>query len=233
MASREVVGDEYIAIALGIKIETVRIQRIRRKDFPKPIDPKARVKLFPRAAADRYISKYRAADAPEITPPAHLVIDLNKTVGLDYIARELRISLKTARTYAADGPQRPEGFPTPVNNWVARAEPLYDHRDADVFIASRLASSAFRRGRLNAAGATRTALKAAAATAELLGHEINLDNRRQLQHALFSERGLPSTEETASGPSVSTGALVALYKQHPDEVLQQVLIYRDVPLPTT
>jgi len=232
MAKHEVVGYEYIAVALGVKTQTVRVYKTRwPDDFPKAIDDRAQVKLVPRRDADRFIRKYRAAGKPETTPPAHLIIDLDKVVGLDYIAMHLNISLKTARTYAADTPQRPEGFPTPINTWTPHADPLYLQRDADIFIATRLIGSRRRRGRLNATPATPDALAAAAEVNRLLGREINLENRKQLQEALFGDRGLPATELTARGPSVSTVALLALYAQHPDPVLQQVLAYRGVVTP--
>ena len=225
MAARDHVGYDYLAAGLGVTIETIRIYRLRHKDFPTPVNPGQRSPLFARVAADRYITAHRRTDAPATTTPPPLKIDMTKVVDFAYIANGLKISLKTAYKYGTPTSSRHlPSFPNPIN--PGSRSPLFNKLEADVFIAGRLAAADNQKGRVRAAAINDTALAAAAEVARMVGREVDLESRVQLQELLFGELGLPATSLTSRGPSVSTSELLQLQQSNPNEVLRQILVYR-------
>ncbi len=60
----------------------------------------------------------------------------------------------------------------------------------------------------------------------LLGREVNLEDRAELQDILFRELALPATSSTSRGPSISTAELMELQSTDPHPVLHQLLVYR-------
>ncbi|PRB13731.1 hypothetical protein CQ040_20290, partial [Microbacterium sp. MYb54] len=100
MASRDLVGYDYIAAGLGLKgSQQAREYRHRHDDYPKPANPGQRSPLFRRVDADRYIDAHRKPGAPENPTPEPIKIDLTKLVDFSYLANGLQISLKTAYKY--------------------------------------------------------------------------------------------------------------------------------------
>lgn len=229
MASRDLVGYDYIAAGLGLATtKAAREYRHRHDDYPKPANPGQRSPLFRRVDADRYIDAHRRPGAPENPTPEPIKIDLSKLVDFSYFADGLQISLKTAYKYGTPtSSQYLPGFPDPITPAGVRT-PLFNKIEADVFIAGRRAAAENQKGRVRAAAIGPAALAAAEEVNRLLGREVNLEDRRQLQGVLFDELGLPATSATSRGPSVATAELVQLQETHPHPVLEQVLIYRGV-----
>ncbi len=232
MASRDLVGYEYIAAGLGLlHTKAAREYRHRHTDFPKPVNPKQRSPLFRRVDADRYIAAHRREGAAEITTPAPIKIDMDKVVDYAYMARELHVTLKTAYKYGTPtSGQYIPGFPDPITPAGVRT-PLFNRLEADVFIAGRRTAGENQKGRVRATAIDTHALAAAREVSRLLGREIDLENRKQLQEILFGDLQLPASAETSRGPSVATAALQRLFEEHPHPVLRAVLIYRGVQLP--
>ncbi|WP_449406865.1 DNA polymerase [Microbacterium maritypicum] len=232
MASRDLVGYDYIAAGLGLKSsQQAREYRHRHDDYPKPTNPGQRSPLFRRVDADRYIDAHRKSGAPEHPTPEPIKLDLSKLVDFSYFAEGLQISLKTAYKYGTptSGQYLP-GFPDPVTPAGVRT-PLFNKLEADVFIAGRRAAAENQKGRVRAAAIGPDALAAAQEIYRLLGREVNLEDRGQLQEVLFGDLGLPSTSSTSRGPSVATAALVKLQEANPHPVLHQVLVYRGAIAP--
>lgn len=229
MASRDLVGYDYIAAGLGLKgSQQAREYRHRHKDYPKPVNPGHRSPLFRRVDADRYIDAHRKPGAPENLTPEPIKIDLTKLVDFSYLAEGLQISLKTAYKYGTPtSEQYLPGFPDPVTPAGVRT-PLFNKLEADVFIAGRRAAAENQKGRVRAAAIGDTARTAAQQVYRLLGREVSLEDRKQLQEVLFGELGLPLTPTTSRGPSVATAELVKLQETNPHPVLHQVLVYRGV-----
>lgn len=227
MASRDLVGYDYIAAGLGLlHTKAAREYRHRHTDFPKPVNPQQRSPLFRRVDADRYIATHRREGAAELPPPAPIKIDMDKVVDYAYIARELHVTLKTAYKYGTPtSSQYLPGFPNPVTPTGLRT-PLFNKLEADVFIAGRRAAADNQKGRVRAAAIDATALAAAEEIYRLLGREVNLEDRAQLQEVLFRELALPATSTTSRGPSVATAELVKLQATSPHPLLHQLLIYR-------
>lgn len=232
MASRDLVGYDYIAAGLGLKgAQQAREYRHRHDDYPKPVNPGQRSPLFRRVDADRYIDAHRKAGAPENPTPEPIKIDLTKLVDFSYFANALQISLKTAYKYGTPtSGQYIHGFPEPVTPAGVRT-PLFNKLEADVFIAGRRAAAENQKGRVRAAAIGTTALAAAQEIYRLLGREVNLEDRGQLQEVLFGDLGLPSTSTTSRGPSVATAALVKLQETNPHPVLHHLLVYRGAITP--
>lgn len=232
MASRDLVGYDYIAAGLGLKgSQQAREYRHRHDDYPKPVNPGQRSPLFRRVDADRYIDAHRKAGAPENPTPEPIKIDLTKLVDFSYFADALQISLKTAYKYGTPtSGQYIHGFPEPVTPAGVRT-PLFNKLEADVFIAGRRAAAENQKGRVRAAAIGTTALAAAQEIYRLLDREVNLEDRGQLQEVLFEDLGLPSTSSTSRGPSVATAALVKLQETNPHPVLHQLLVYRGAIAP--
>ena len=237
------VNYDYIADQLGIGVETVRQyawyarKRERFLLFPKPVDPSARSPLFRKRDADRFIEDRRSTLAglkprgrERTRQPASLqpaIID-GATVGRDYFADRLGVSLDTVNLYAADdGGQALEYFPHPITP-ASHRTPLYRRSEADAFIERRVKESRGLRGRLRAVAITDEARAVAAFVAEQIGRPIDLESRAQLQALLFTELHLPETPMTGRGPSVSTRALRDLYVNHPHPILGKVLQYRNL-----
>lgn len=227
MASHDLVGYDYIAAGLGLKdAQQARVYRHRHTDYPTPVNPGQRSPLFRRVDADRYIDAHRRPGAAEIPAPEPIKVDLSKLVDFSYFAEGLQISLKTAYKYGSPtSGQYIAGFPEPVTPAGVRT-PLFNKLEADVFIAGRRAAAANQKGRVRAAAIGDTARAAAQEVSGLLGREVNLEDRKQLQSILFDELGLPSTSTTSRGPSVSTAELMKLQETNPHPVLHQVLVYR-------
>jgi predicted DNA-binding transcriptional regulator AlpA len=227
MASRDLVGYDYIAAGLGLRhTKAAREYRHRHKDFPKPVNTGQRSPLFRRVDADRYIAAHRTKDAVETQVPAPVQIDLDQVVDFAYFATGLQISVKTAYKYGTPtSGQYIPGFPDPVTPVGVRTR-LFNRLEADVFIAGRRAAAANQKGRVRAAAIDSTARAAAQEVARLVDRDVNLENRTQLQELLFTELGLPATSTTSRGPSVATAELQKLYEKNPHPVLRQILIYR-------
>lgn len=232
MASRDLVGYDYIAAGLGLKgSQQAREYRHRHDDYPKPVNPGQRSPLFRRVDADRYIDAHRKAGVPENPTPEPIKIDLTKLVDFSYFADALQISLKTAYKYGTPtSGQYIHGFPEPVTPAGVRT-PLFNKLEADVFIAGRRAAAENQKGRVRAAAIGTTALAAAQEIYRLLGREVNLEDRGQLQEVLFEDLGLPSTSSTSRGPSVATAALAKLQETNPHPVLHHLLVYRGAIAP--
>lgn len=232
MASRDLVGYDYIAAGLGLKgAQQAREYRHRHDDYPKPVNPGQRSPLFRRVDADRYIDAHRKAGAPKNPTPEPIKIDLTKLVDFSYFANALQISLKTAYKYGTPtSGQYIHGFPEPVTPAGVRT-PLFNKLEADVFIAGRRAAAENQKGRVRATAIGNTALAAAEEISRLLGREVDLEDRAQLQQVLFRELGLPETLPTSRGPSVATAELVKLQTTNPHPVLHQVLVYRGAVVP--
>lgn len=229
MASRDLVGYDYIAAGLGLlRTKAVREYRHRHTDFPTPTNPEQRSPLFRRVDADRYITAHRRPDAPERTTPAPLRIDLNNVVDFAYVATALNVSVKTAYKYGTPtSAQHVTGFPRPVTPAGVRT-PLFNKTEIDIFVARRRETGTTQKGRTRLSAHTPTTTAAAAEIERLAGRPINLESRNQLQQLLFTDLRLPLTAQTSRGPSVSTAALAALSVEHPHPILDQLLIYRGV-----
>lgn len=227
MASRDLVGYDFIAAGLGLATtKAAREYRHRHKDYPKPVNPGQRSPLFRRVDADRYIAAHRKPGAAENPVPAPIKIDLSKLVDFSYFAEGLQISLKTAYKYGTPTSERYiTGFPEPVTPAGVRT-PLFNKLEADVFIAGRRAAAENQKGRVRAAAIGDTARAAAQEVRRLLGRDVDLEDRKQLQEVLFGELRLPSTPSTSRGPSVATAELVKLQETNPHPVLHQILVYR-------
>lgn len=227
MANRDLVGYDYIAAGLGLATtKAAREYRHRHEDYPKPANPGQRSPLFRRVDADRYIDAHRKPGAAENPTPEPIKLDLSKLVDFSYLADSLQISLKTAYKYGTPtSGQYIPGFPEPVTPAGVRT-PLFNKLEADVFVAGRRAAAENQKGRVRAAAIGDTARTAAQEVYRLLGREVSLEDRKQLQEVLFGELGLPSTPTTSRGPSVATAELVKLQETNPHPVLHQVLIYR-------
>lgn len=232
MASRDLVGYDYIAAGLGLATtKAAREYRHRHDDYPEPMNPGQRSPLFRRVDADRYITAHRKPGAGDNTAPEPIKLDLTKLVDFSYFATGLQVSLKTAYKYGTPTSKRHlPGFPTPVTPTSVRT-PLFNKLEADVFIAGRRAAAENQKGRVRAAAIGPTALAAAEEISRLLGREVNLEDRAQLRVLLFDELGLPSTSTTSRGPSVATAELMKLQATNPHPVLHQVLIYRGAIAP--
>lgn len=233
MASRKLVGYEYFAAGLGLKVETIRIYRSRQTNFPAPVNPGQRSPLFDQAAADRYIAgRLKGAAIPRSEMPEPLRVDLSDLVDFAYIASELQISVATAYKYGTPGtPQHIAGFPTPVTSESFRTT-LFKRTEVDAFIARRRAAGATEKGRLRVAVIDDAARAAALEVNRLVGRDVDLESRAQLHHLLFTELELPTTPSTKRGPSVSTAALQELFDRHPHPVLEQILVYRGITVRT-
>lgn len=227
MASRDLVGYDYIAAGLGLATtKAAREYRHRHKDYPTPVNPGQRSPLFRRVDADRYIKAHRKPGTDEHTTPEPIKIDLSKLVDFSYFADALQISLKTTYKYGSPtSSQHLPGFPTPVTPTGIRT-PLFNKLEADVFIAGRRADAENQKGRVRAAAIGPTALAAAEEIYRLLGREVNLEDRAELQDILFRELALPATSSTSRGPSISTAELMELQSTDPHPVLHQLLVYR-------
>lgn len=233
MARRKLVGYDYLAAGLGLKIETIRIYRSRHTNFPAPVNPGQRSPLFDQAAADRYIAgRLKGAEIPKSEMPEPLRADLSALVDFAYIASELQISVATAYKYGTPGtPQHIAGFPTPVTAHSFRTT-LFNRTEVDAFIARRRAAGATEKGRLRVTVIDDAARAAALEVKTLVGRDVNLESRTQLQELLFTELKLPATPSTKRGPSVSTAALTDLFDRHPHPVLEQILVYRGITVST-
>ncbi len=62
----------------------------------------------------------------------------------------------------------------------------------------------------------------------LAGRQFNLGSPKQLQEILFSERNLPKTKKIKTGYTTDAEALVKLYAETADPLLETILRFRDV-----
>lgn len=241
MSARELVGYDYIAAGLGVKIETAQIYALKRNakrfpDYPRRVNPGQRSPLFRRTDADRFIANHppRPRDGADTTNHRDVEtirLNLDNAVDYAYIAERLNISKKTAYVYGTPtSTRRLPGFPTPITPPRART-PLFDKSAVDKYIRDRIDNARSARGRVRAAAVDDTAAGIASQAAEILGRPVDLENRAQLRQILFTELGLPPTRSSARGPSVSTAALVQLHKTDPHPFLGCVLKYRGAAVP--
>jgi DNA polymerase-1 len=63
---------------------------------------------------------------------------------------------------------------------------------------------------------------------EVVGREFNLGSPKQLQEILFAERNLPKTKKIKSGYTTDAEALLGLFAQTGDPLLEHLLRHRDV-----
>lgn len=155
-------------------------------------------------------------------------------VGYDYFAQELNVRPSTIRTYAnGTDKQRLADFPQPVRLPGVR-QPLFRKEDADTFIATRRAGSTTGKGRVKPTTLTEEQRAALVNAAEILGHEIKLDDRRAVRQAIYEELELPvlRTTQNEELPAVDTATIKKLHKQTQHAFLRQLLTYRGVDVPT-
>ena len=155
-------------------------------------------------------------------------------VGYDYFAEELNVRPSTIRTYAnGTEKQRLVDFPLPVTGPNSR-QPLFRKDAADTFINNRRAGSTTGKGRVKPATLTKTQRAALTNAAASLGHEINLDNRRAVREAIYTELNLPviNTTKNEQLPAVDTATIKKLYKQTEHPFLSHLLTYRGIDIPT-
>lgn len=239
----KLVNYDYIAAELDIAVETVRryasqaARQGKYPHFPKAVDPDARSPLFRQEDADYFIIDHRGSMEGEkrrgrprtnssIEPQPLVMSNAQDLVGREYFAEKLGVDLVTINVYAAKAaPHYLDDFPDPVTPRSHR-KPQYRRQDADKFIANRLKRSAGNRGRLRAQAVTEQAKGLANALEAQLGIRVDFESRADLQHLLFNDLKLPETYQTDRGLSVSTPALLRLYRVHPHPVLASVLHYR-------
>lgn len=171
------------------------------------------------------MTKKATADEPEITSLG--------LVGYDYFARELGVRLSTIRTYAnGSEKQRLANFPAPVTPPGSR-QPLWKKEAADDFIAVRRAGSTTGKGRVKPVALTKAQRAALRDASEILGHEIQLDDRRAVRQAVYEELELPVLRTTKNEelPAVDTATIKKLYKQTGHVFLSHLLMFRGVEVP--
>lgn len=153
-------------------------------------------------------------------------------VGYDYFAEELNVQVRTIRAYAAGTKAaRLDYFPKPATP-PGHRQPLFLKTDADEFIAARRGRSgaAYGRGRLKPAALTKKQRGARLEATKILGREIDLDDRRAVEGAVYDDLALPvlRTTKNEGRPSVNTTTIEKLYKQTGHPFLHQLLTYRGV-----